>query len=53
MDVARKVTILARECGLNVELGSLHLESLVPPALAHGTAEEYMARLPEVMHARA
>ncbi len=28
MDVARKVVILARECGLHVELDTLALESL-------------------------
>lgn len=49
MDVARKVIILARECGLPVELGSLALESLVPRELAQlATVEEYLAALPQV-----
>lgn len=54
MDVARKVVILARDCGLDIELGSLALESLVPGPLAACTSvEEYLARLPEVRGARA
>lgn len=32
-DVARKVTILARACGLEVDLDSVPVESLVPPSL--------------------
>ena len=48
MDVARKVTILARECGLDLELSDIPVESLVPPALRDcATAAEYMSRLPE------
>lgn len=47
MDVARKAVILARECGLSVELSSMDVESLVPEALADlATADEFMARLP-------
>ena len=34
LDVARKVTILARECGLEVELSDVNVESLVAPELA-------------------
>lgn len=34
VDVARKVVILARECGLNVELSDVPIKSLVPDALA-------------------
>ena len=49
LDVARKVIILARECGLRVEMSDLSIESLVPPALAGlPSGDEYMARLPEV-----
>eukprot|EP00195_Chlamydomonas_chlamydogama_P012101 CAMPEP_0202897424 /NCGR_PEP_ID=MMETSP1392-20130828/6184_1 /ASSEMBLY_ACC=CAM_ASM_000868 /TAXON_ID=225041 /ORGANISM="Chlamydomonas chlamydogama, Strain SAG 11-48b" /LENGTH=426 /DNA_ID=CAMNT_0049583049 /DNA_START=61 /DNA_END=1342 /DNA_ORIENTATION=- len=45
-DVARKVVILARECGLPVELKQLHVESLVPEPLAQlATKEEYMEQL--------
>ena len=48
MDVARKVTILARECGLDLELESVAVQSLVPePLRGCATAEEYMSRLPE------
>lgn len=32
-DVARKVTILARQCGVEVELGDVPVQSLVPAAL--------------------
>lgn len=48
MDVARKVTILARECGVEVELESVPIESLVPkPLQSVASADEYMSRLPE------
>uniref|UniRef100_A0A383V4M3 ACT domain-containing protein n=1 Tax=Tetradesmus obliquus TaxID=3088 RepID=A0A383V4M3_TETOB len=47
-DVARKVAILARECGLMLELDDIPVESLVPePLRSCKTAEEYMSRLPE------
>ena len=46
--MARKVTILGRECGLELELDAVPVSSLVPEALRGcATAEEYMARLPE------
>lgn len=49
MDVARKVVILARECGLNVELSDVSVDSLVPePLQAAQSAEEFMAGLPQV-----
>ena len=47
MDVARKVTILAREIGLDVDLESLCIESLVPAALVDVDVDTFMARLPE------
>lgn len=48
MDVARKVVILARGCGLSPELGQLRVDSLVPqPLAALAGADEFMARLPE------
>lgn len=48
MDVARKVTILARECGLNLELENVPIQSLVPePLQSVSSAEEYLQRLPE------
>uniref|UniRef100_A0A383VBT6 Homoserine dehydrogenase n=1 Tax=Tetradesmus obliquus TaxID=3088 RepID=A0A383VBT6_TETOB len=48
MDVARKVVILARECGLQLGLEDLQVASLVPPQLAAlSTPAEYMAALPQ------
>lgn len=47
-DVARKVAILARECGVMVELADIPVESLVPkPLQSVQSGSEYMARLPE------
>ncbi|EFJ40145.1 hypothetical protein VOLCADRAFT_31472, partial [Volvox carteri f. nagariensis] len=48
LDVARKVVILARECGCEVELGDLEVESLVPEPLRGPTVrvEEYLKQLP-------
>jgi aspartokinase/homoserine dehydrogenase 1 len=48
MDVARKVVILAREMGLDLELTDVEVHSLVPDELARGSVEEFLARLPEV-----
>lgn len=50
MDVARKVVILARTCGLDVTLDTLHVRSLVPQPLGGEGVdrEEYLRRLPEV-----
>jgi aspartokinase/homoserine dehydrogenase 1 len=47
-DVARKLTILAREMGLDLELGDVQLEGLVPESLESGDAEEFLERLPLV-----
>jgi aspartokinase/homoserine dehydrogenase 1 len=47
-DVARKLIILAREIGLDLELGDVQLEGLVPESLRSGTADEFLARVPEV-----
>jgi len=47
-DVARKVAILARECGLMVELDDIPVESLVPePLRAVPSGDDYMKRLPD------
>lgn len=48
MDVARKVVILSRECGMMVELEDVHVESLVPEPLRQtSSVEEFMERLAE------
>ncbi len=47
LDFARKVVILGREMGLNLELKDVALESLVPDALKACSVEEYLKRLPE------
>lgn len=46
MDVARKVVILARECGLQIGLEDLEVSTLVPQDLAAlATPQEYMEQL--------
>ncbi|MDX2413117.1 MAG: bifunctional aspartate kinase/homoserine dehydrogenase I [Woeseiaceae bacterium] len=47
MDVARKLTILAREIGQNIEIGDFPVQSLVPEALRECSIEEFLDRLPE------
>ena len=42
MDVARKVVILGREMGLELELDDVEVESLVPDALVGGTVDEFL-----------
>lgn len=49
MDVARKVVILARECGSQMELQDVSVESLVPEELQScATADQFMTDLKEV-----
>jgi aspartokinase/homoserine dehydrogenase 1 len=45
--VARKLTILARELGQGLEIGSFPVQSLVPEALRDCSIEEFLDRLPE------
>ncbi|HEY6483603.1 MAG TPA: bifunctional aspartate kinase/homoserine dehydrogenase I [Steroidobacteraceae bacterium] len=47
MDVARKLIILGREMGLELEMHDVRVESLVPAGLQSGSIEEFMNRLPE------
>ncbi|EPS58260.1 hypothetical protein M569_16554, partial [Genlisea aurea] len=47
-DVARKVIILARECGLKLELSDIPVQSLVPdPLKGCATVDEFMNQLPQ------
>src|SRR5207244_792007 len=45
-DVGRKVVILAREMGMNLELSDVDVHSLVPEALQGGSVAEFLAALP-------
>jgi aspartokinase/homoserine dehydrogenase 1 len=47
MDVARKLTILARELGQEIEIGDFPVRNLVPEALRDCSVEEFLARLPD------
>ena len=54
MDVARKLTILARELGQAIEIGEFPVQNLVPESLRDCSIEEFLERLPEFdgeMHA--
>ena len=41
-DVARKLTILARELGIPVELGDFPVENLIPEPLRNGSIDEFL-----------
>jgi aspartokinase/homoserine dehydrogenase 1 len=45
MDVARKLTIIARELGHKFELGDFPVQSLVPDALQECGIDEFLERL--------
>ena len=47
MDVARKLTILARELGQSLEIGAFPVKSLVPEALRDCSIEEFLEHLPD------
>jgi len=47
MDVARKLTILARELGQKIEIGDFPVTNLVPEALRDCSTEDFLQRLPE------
>jgi aspartokinase/homoserine dehydrogenase 1 len=47
LDVARKMIILGREMGLDLELSSVAIENLAPEPLQAVSVDEFMARLPE------
>jgi len=47
LDVARKLIILGREMGLELEMADVKVESLVPAGLESGSIDEFMERLPQ------
>ena len=46
MDVARKLTILARELGMAVEIGDFPVQNLIPEELRDVDTEEFLRELP-------
>lgn len=50
MDVARKLTILARELGLKLEIGDFPVQNLVPEALRDVSVEEFLSGLSAYDH---
>jgi aspartokinase/homoserine dehydrogenase 1 len=46
LDVARKLIILGREMGLDLELDQVEVESLVPPGMEEGGVDAFLDALP-------
>jgi bifunctional aspartokinase / homoserine dehydrogenase 1 len=46
-DVARKLIILGRESGLDLQLSDVKVESLVPAGLENGSIDEFLEKLPQ------
>jgi aspartokinase/homoserine dehydrogenase 1 len=46
-DVARKLIILGREAGLDLQMSDVKVESLVPAGLEKGSIDDFLARLPQ------
>jgi aspartokinase/homoserine dehydrogenase 1 len=46
-DFVRKVIILGREMGLKLEMKDVQVESLIPPGLEKGSADDFLAKLPQ------
>ena len=47
-DVARKLLILAREAGLQLELDQINVESVLPAEYSQGNIDEFMTKLPQL-----
>jgi aspartokinase/homoserine dehydrogenase 1 len=47
MDVARKLTILARELGQEIEIGDFPVQNLIPEALRNGSVDDFLVQLSE------
>ncbi len=45
MDVARKLVILGREAGMDLQLADVEIESLMPEGAGRGSVEEFLAHL--------